>query len=96
MFIACLVLRLFFTPELREIPESTILLDRSGLSIGELLSSDGKRHSTAVKKGDAKIPTLMQRSLIALEDRRFASHIGIDPIAVIRALYARVVDGQSQ
>jgi penicillin-binding protein 1C len=90
------MLRLFFTPELREIPESTILLDRSGLNIGELLSSDGKRHIAGMNKEDAKIPTLMQRSLIALEDRRFASHIGVDPIAVGRALYTRAVDGQSQ
>jgi membrane peptidoglycan carboxypeptidase len=90
------VLRLFFTPEFREIPESTMLLDRSGVSIGELLSSDGKRHSIGMNKEDAKIPILMQRSLIALEDRRFASHVGIDPIAIVRALYTRVVDGQSQ
>jgi membrane peptidoglycan carboxypeptidase len=73
-----------------------MLLDRSGVSIGELLSSDGKRHIAGVSKEGAKIPPLMQKSLIALEDRRFASHIGIDPIAVIRAVYTQIVDGQSQ
>ena len=86
-------MRIFFAPELKYIPESITLIDRFGVSIGELLSSDRKRHTPS---REAKIPTLMQVSLIALEDRRFASHVGVDPIAIGRALYIRIVDNQSQ
>lgn len=40
-----------------------------------------------------RIPPLMVQTLLAVEDRRFFSHYGIDPIAVGRALWVNITRG---
>ncbi len=40
-----------------------------------------------------RIPPMMVQTLLAVEDRRFFSHYGIDPIAVGRALWVNVTRG---
>lgn len=40
-----------------------------------------------------RIPPLMVQTLLAVEDRRFFSHYGIDPIAIGRALWVNVTRG---
>ncbi|MBI3356834.1 MAG: transglycosylase domain-containing protein [Nitrospirae bacterium] len=40
-----------------------------------------------------RIPSALIETLLAVEDRRFFSHYGIDPIAIGRALWANVVRG---
>ena len=42
----------------------------------------------------AQIPQPMKDALISVEDRRFRSHIGIDPIGVMRSLMVRVQAGR--
>jgi penicillin-binding protein 1A len=43
------------------------------------------------------IPQVMKSAMVSVEDRRFRSHIGIDPIGVARALWVRVQgDGRWQ
>src|SRR6476619_8016609 len=41
-----------------------------------------------------RIPAEMRAALISTEDRRFRSHIGVDPIGIGRALAAAVVKGR--
>ena len=40
-----------------------------------------------------RIPAEMRAAMISTEDRRFRSHIGIDPIGIIRAVGSAVVKG---
>ena len=44
----------------------------------------------------AKIPTRMQQAVLAIEDRRFYSHPGIDPISVIGAVVTNVTSARRQ
>ena len=41
-----------------------------------------------------EIPPTMRAAMIAVEDRRFRSHIGVDPIGVARSFKVRVETGQ--
>ena len=41
-----------------------------------------------------EIPAEMRAAMIAIEDRRFRSHIGVDPIGVARALKVRASEGR--
>jgi penicillin-binding protein 1A len=41
-----------------------------------------------------QIPEIMRDAMIAVEDRRFRSHIGVDPLGVARALKVRVEEGR--
>src|SRR5690606_4448790 len=39
----------------------------------------------------AALPAYLPQAFIAIEDRRFYSHYGIDPIGIARAVYANVM-----
>jgi penicillin-binding protein 1C len=71
--------------------ESTVVVDRNGVTLYEALSSDGTR---AVKLSAADLPQMLVAATLAAEDRRFFSHPGIDPIAVARALKRNLADRQ--
>lgn len=76
---------------------STLVLARDGSILRGFLSTDGKwRLHTAVSDVDP----LYRRMLIATEDRRFEDHLGVDPLAVLRAAgqwlrHGHVVSGAS-
>ncbi|MBZ6377649.1 penicillin-binding protein [Pacificimonas flava] len=40
-----------------------------------------------------EIPDVMKGAMIAVEDRRFHSHFGVDPIGLVRALWVAAADG---
>jgi penicillin-binding protein 1B len=61
------------------------------LLIGSLFPSHGEDR-LIVAPGD--IPPLLTDTLKAVEDRRYDSHFGIDPIAVARALFVNVSAGE--
>ena len=61
---------------------SAIVVDRNGVQLYEARSGDGTR---AVKLTADSLPPLMITATIAAEDRRFWSHPGVDPIAILRA-----------
>ncbi len=42
------------------------------------------------------IPLVMRAAMVSVEDRRFRSHIGIDPIGIARALWVRVQGGDGR
>ncbi|WP_438037170.1 penicillin-binding protein 1C [Sorangium sp. So ce204] len=76
---------------------STVVLDRHGTVLRELRAGDGARARwlPLSEAGDR-----IQRALLAAEDKRFARHPGVDPIAIARAVgqlaaERRVVSGGS-
>jgi penicillin-binding protein 1A len=62
-------------------PPNIAILDESGI----LLANRGDMGGAAVKIGN--LPPYLPKAFIAIEDRRFYSHWGVDPIGVLRALY---------
>jgi penicillin-binding protein 1C len=70
--------------------DSTVLVDRHGVELYEALGSDGTR---AQQMRGGSIPAIVAAATIAAEDRRFWSHHGIDPIAVLRAIKQNVAEG---
>ena len=68
---------------------STIVVDRYGVPLHEALSSEQTRGMQL--KAEALPPALVAATMAA-EDRRFWSHVGIDPIAIARALKTNVVE----
>ncbi len=86
------------TPNLdRDERLSALVLARDGTILRGFLSADGKwRLPTAA----GEVDPLYRRMLIATEDRRFESHFGVDPLAVLRAAgqwiaHGHVVSGAS-
>jgi penicillin-binding protein 1C len=61
---------------------STTILDRNGVPLYEPLSADGHRGQWLDSRS---VPRRVAQATIAAEDKRFASHIGIDPVAIARA-----------
>ena len=66
---------------------STEVVDRNGTPLHEALSSDETR---SMRLTAATLPPALVSATLAAEDRRFRDHIGIDPIAMLRALKANV------
>jgi penicillin-binding protein 1C len=73
------------------------VLDRNGALLREVRAEDGCR-ARYVKLDE--VGERAQRAMIAAEDRRFFSHPGVDPLAVVRAAaqalwHRRIVSGAS-
>jgi penicillin-binding protein 1C len=77
--------------------ESTVVVDRNGAVLYEALSHDGTR---AIALGAEQLPPMLIAATLAAEDRRYWSHPGVDPLAMLRALRVnlaehRIVEGGS-
>jgi penicillin-binding protein 1C len=70
---------------------STIVVDREGVALYEALSAEGTR---SVRVDAAALPPSLVAATIAAEDRRFWSHPGVDPLAMLRALTRNLEAGQ--
>jgi penicillin-binding protein 1C len=70
--------------------ESTVVVDRNGVELYEALGGDGTR---ARQLRPEDVPAIVAAATVAAEDRRFWSHHGIDPIAVLRAIRQNVAEG---
>jgi penicillin-binding protein 1C len=70
--------------------DSTVVVDRNGIELYEALGSDGTRSRQLRPE---TIPEIVAAATVAAEDRRFWSHHGIDPIAVVRAVKQNVAEG---
>jgi penicillin-binding protein 1A len=62
----------------------------------EILGADGRVLATRGEMGGAavplkELPAYLPQAFIAIEDRRFYSHHGIDPLGIVRALAANVL-----
>ena len=76
---------------------STEIVDRSGRPLYEALSTDGTR-SRPLSAND--LPPALVAATLAAEDRRFYAHPGVDPLALVRAVWhnlraGRFVEGGS-
>jgi len=76
---------------------STMVVDRNGTPLYESRSGDGTRGVKLIAGG---LPPTLVAATLAAEDRRFFSHVGVDPVAIVRAtrtnlLERSVVEGGS-
>src|SRR6201991_4473416 len=71
-----------------EIPKRPPQIEIVGLD-GKPLATRGEMHGTTVTLKD--LPAYLPRAFLAIEDRRFYSHYGIDPIGLARAAAANVL-----
>src|SRR5688572_13388144 len=82
-----LVLAVRFVPfdaqRLRVHQNSTIVLDRSGHPLRAYLANDD-RWRVPVRLSE--VSPWMLKATVAVEDKRFYSHAGVDPIAILRAM----------
>lgn len=70
---------------------STIVVDRQGVPLYEALSGDGAR---SVRLEADRLPPILVAATLAAEDRRFWSHVGVDPVAMLRALRRNLAERQ--
>jgi penicillin-binding protein 1A len=73
----------------------THIYDATGKEIGVL-----RKFDTSIPVQASDIPEVLKQAVVSVEDKRFYSHGGIDPIGAVRALWAdlrgkRVVQGGS-
>jgi len=76
---------------------STIVYDRNGEVLYEARGGDGSR---SVRLDAASLPPALVDATIAAEDHRFWHHVGVDPLAILRAAVRdlrarRLVEGGS-
>ncbi len=76
--------------DLNGAPPSYLLLDRHGEFIAEI-ADEGRDYGYWPVR---ELPPRVVAAALALEDKRFNSHPGVDPIAVGRALYQNVSSGK--
>jgi penicillin-binding protein 1C len=95
---AAVALDRLFPPDLAKLADrSTLVTDAEGRLLAPFTTGDGKwRLPVTVGEVDARY----LRMLVAYEDKRFAHHPGVDPLALARALVqwaraGRVVSGAS-
>ena len=77
------------------LPYSYALYDKNGILLGASVAADGQWRFSP-----GEVPDKFAQAIITFEDKRFYYHIGVDPIAVIRALDSnirakRIVSGAS-
>ena len=69
---------------------SSVALSREGKLMGAHIAEDEQWRFPPVKQ----VPEKFATALIAFEDKRFLSHLGVDPFALARALYLNVSQGR--
>ena len=60
------------------------------------IRSDIRRCLDSIDSARSAVPTAFLKCLVAAEDHRNAFHLGIDPIAMLRAIYVRLLLGHIQ
>ena len=70
--------------------DSTVVVDRHGIELYEALGGDGTR---ARQLRSEDVPAIVAAATVAAEDRRFWSHHGVDPVAVLRAVKQNIAEG---
>lgn len=70
---------------------STVIVDRHGRVLYEALTAHGVR---VIPIDAAAIPPVLEAATLAAEDRRFHSHVGVDPLSLLRAARHNLVEGR--
>jgi penicillin-binding protein 1C len=70
---------------------STVVVDRHDVPLYEALSDEGTR---SVNLTAASLPQTLVDATVAVEDRRFWSHPGVDPVALGRAVKRNLAERQ--
>ena len=68
-------------------PPTVTLLDRHGVPFSQL-----RGHAIAPARF-AEMPPLLPAAFLAMEDQRFYSHFGLDPVGILRAAWRNIVAG---
>lgn len=69
-------------------PEATMILDHQGQTVSALFEQ--RRFVVPL----SEMPLNLRHAFIAIEDERFYSHMGVDPIGVLRAAVTNVMRGR--
>ena len=72
-------------------PQASILLARDGTLLSAKIAADGQWRFPP----SAQVPEKYRRALLAFEDKRFDSHLGIDPLAIARAARLNLQNGRT-
>ena len=67
-------------------PYSKVLLDAEGSLLSASISED---EQWRFPPSNARYPKL-EKALLSMEDKRFYSHIGVDPLAILRAIQLNI------
>jgi penicillin-binding protein 1C len=91
--VALFTLSAIFPPDMtRAHHSSPVALDRRGAWLRALPVEDGRwRIRTDLDRTDDSF----KKRLIAVEDARFYSHLGVDPLAVVRAAGSAIIHGRA-
>lgn len=76
-------------PSLSSLDQNTLVYDRNG---NELIQLQGRESRVPVAL--ERVPLHVQKAFIAIEDERFYLHRGVDPRAILRALYRNIMKGE--
>ncbi len=71
--------------------ENSIIVDRNGTRLATLTNNEGR-----VLVESNEIAPVMKESVVAIEDRRFYEHRGVDYQGIARALYQDVLAGSAE
>ena len=71
--------------------ENSVILDRKGATLATLTNNEGR-----VLVESNEIATVMKEAVVAIEDRRFYEHRGVDYQGIARALYQDVLAGSAE
>jgi len=97
MAVILTVLFIFSLPDpLFKTPYSTVLEDRNGNLLSASIAADGQWRFPR----QTAIPEKFAQSIVVFEDKRFYRHLGVDPLAILRAARenlkaGRIVSGGS-
>jgi penicillin-binding protein 1C len=72
-------------------PLATALLARDGSLLSARIAQDGQWRFPPL----ARVPEKYRRALLAYEDKRFERHIGVDPVAIARAIRSNMRAGRT-
>jgi len=72
-------------------PQAVLLLDSSGRVFATIRAPQEQEPVPS-----AQIPAVMKKAVVAAEDERFFAHSGVDPLAMVRALWRDVSGAQLQ